>query len=70
MDVRIHLACRIVDGVSIEEKEWPGLVVYPNPTQDILKVDLGAEGLNTRIMLLDVSGKLIFEDQSIRQTCG
>jgi hypothetical protein len=36
-----------------------GTVIYPNPTKDILTIQLGPESDLTRLELFDMSGKLV-----------
>lgn len=41
---------------------------YPNPTKDIVTIDLGEEFLNTNIVVTDITGKLITEFNNISST--
>ena|SRR5690554_3517892 len=48
----------------IEAHADAGFKVYPNPTREILYVDLGEGSINTPIQLFNLQGKLIYEGSS------
>jgi len=57
--------CGGIEITRIDELESLSVIIYPNPTSNILTVDLGdLNGVNTTIKLYDSSSKLIFDKQS------
>ena len=51
--------CPIVS--STDEKEKPEFAVYPNPTTEVLHLQL-ADGLNGSFQLLNTAGQVLLED--------
>jgi hypothetical protein len=46
---------------GIEEKAWAELAVYPNPGEGVFEVDYSLSGSAGRLMIFDLSGKMIKE---------
>ncbi len=44
-----------------------GIMVYPNPTNGVIHVDLGADTHESKIVISDVNGSIVKEIQSINQ---
>jgi hypothetical protein len=61
-------ACTAITTVGIIENSFGDeLVVYPNPTNGDLSINLGSSYENTQLIITDISGKLI-ESKNIIQT--
>jgi len=50
-------------GVSEENNEWNSLVLYPNPANDMLKIENNGLFENTEVKFYDVTGKLILSTE-------
>nr|WKN39486.1 T9SS type A sorting domain-containing protein [Tunicatimonas sp. TK19036] len=55
-----------VDGVTaIKELQQPEIVIYPNPTQEVLHIDLSARSKVSKVALYDVMGIKIAEEHLV-----
>ncbi len=49
--------------ISLDEDSYTKISVYPNPTVDILNLELlGFEGQYVQVQILDLSGKIIYSE--------
>jgi hypothetical protein len=44
-----------------------GILIYPNPTNDVIHVDLGAENPESKVVISDVNGSFVKEIRSVNQ---
>jgi subtilisin-like proprotein convertase family protein len=56
----------IVTGVNNELSNSP-VSIYPNPTNNIINVDLGSNKNIENVTLLDVQGKLIYQNKNLKE---
>jgi hypothetical protein len=55
--------------VGVEEAENSDMILYPNPTNGLLSIDMGSRSATVQVEMFDLKGSVVYQENSVSLPC-